>query len=433
VKKSFVALLIGLALIILISPGIVGRLAEKSMDENLDWAATESQEVVVTSQGFDRGWFSSEGQHRVEMRDGELRDLFLIYTDSDDVPALIIDTRMDHGLIPVSSMSRDKGSLLPGLGRAISTLSIETTRGEVVPVPGTIYSAVGLTGELQSNYVLEPGSFDNDGATASWGGIDVVVTTSPSSGDIGFSGDIASFAVDSMTDNLRIGAIEFSGTQQPSPFGLWVGTVDASVDSVEFADTYPATVGPIELRTSSSIDGERINASASLKIERTPVDKLGEADIDFNVRIENADGRALGRIRKRVDGIGLQGDSHPVLVQLETEAQRLVAAGLEFHIDRLNVAWPGGTIVSEIHIVIEESDVDSFSWPAALLSVDASADISMPQDLVEIITAQNPHANAAIGMGFLRKNGDVYEMHAEFKQGLLTVNGAPIPFPLPGL
>ena len=74
-KKSLVFLLLALAVIVLISPAIVGRLAEKSMDENLDWAATESNELTVTSQGFDRGWFSSEGQHRVELRDGELRDI----------------------------------------------------------------------------------------------------------------------------------------------------------------------------------------------------------------------------------------------------------------------------------------------------------------------------------------------------------------------
>ena len=54
----------------MISPGIVGRLAERSLEENLDWAAQESQELVVTSQGYDRGWFSSEGQHRVELKDG---------------------------------------------------------------------------------------------------------------------------------------------------------------------------------------------------------------------------------------------------------------------------------------------------------------------------------------------------------------------------
>ena len=35
----------------------------------------------------------------------------------------------------------------------------------------------------------------------------------------------------------------------------------------------------------------------------------------------------------------------------------------------------------------------------------------------------------AIGMGFLRRNQDVYEMEAAFKDGLLTINGAPMPVP----
>ena len=37
----------------------------------------------------------------------------------------------------------------------------------------------------------------------------------------------------------------------------------------------------------------------------------------------------------------------------------------------------------------------------------------------------------AAGMGFLKKNGDDYEMAAEYRKGLLTVNGAPMPIPIP--
>jgi len=32
----------------MISPGIVGRLAERSMDENLDWAANESGSIELS-------------------------------------------------------------------------------------------------------------------------------------------------------------------------------------------------------------------------------------------------------------------------------------------------------------------------------------------------------------------------------------------------
>ena len=72
VKKSVVIVLVLLAAIVLVSPAIVGRLAERSMDENLSWAASESGAVKVTSEHYDRGWFSSEGQHRIELREGDL-------------------------------------------------------------------------------------------------------------------------------------------------------------------------------------------------------------------------------------------------------------------------------------------------------------------------------------------------------------------------
>jgi uncharacterized protein YdgA (DUF945 family) len=45
----------------------------------------------------------------------------------------------------------------------------------------------------------------------------------------------------------------------------------------------------------------------------------------------------------------------------------------------------------------------------------------------------NPQAHAAIAMGFLRRKGDAYEMAASFENGLLTVNGAPMPLPFPAI
>ena len=73
VRKSIVALLVIAAIVVLISPGIIGRIAEESVDSNLQWAADESQGVVVTSERFDRGWFSSHGRHRIEIHDEEIR------------------------------------------------------------------------------------------------------------------------------------------------------------------------------------------------------------------------------------------------------------------------------------------------------------------------------------------------------------------------
>ncbi len=119
--------------------------------------------------------------------------------------------------------------------------------------------------------------------------------------------------------------------------------------------------------------------------------------------------------------------------QLEADVRNLVAAGLEVHVDEATISLPQGLVESELHVSIGESDTDDFSWPQALLAIDATADLSIAEDLVRLAMAADPEVGGIIGMGFLRKNGDVYELRAEFKKGLLTVNGAPMPIPLTGL
>ena len=198
-KKGVVGVLILLALVVLVSPAIVGRLAEKSMDENLNWAAQESGEVRVTSENFKRGWFSSEGQHRIELQEGDLKTVVQALTGTSDpgsdLPVLVVNTKLDHGLFPVSSMSREQGSLAPGLGSAVSTMRVEFGDGETFDIPGTIYSKVGLGGELLSNYILESGSRQDGESTAFWGSTDIKVETNPKSGEASFNGTVGSLSV----------------------------------------------------------------------------------------------------------------------------------------------------------------------------------------------------------------------------------------------
>ena len=85
---------------------------------------------------------------------------------------------------------------------------------------------------------------------------------------------------------------------------------------------------------------------------------------------------------------------------------------------------------TKIDLKVAEDDPDTFEWTSLLLSTEGSANISIPAPLVDMALAMNPQAGAVVGMGFLLKNGDVYEMDAELKKGLLTINGAPIPIPL---
>ena len=435
-KKGLVFLLLALAIIVLVSPGIVGRLAEESMDENLDWAATESQDISITSLGFDRGWFSSEGQHRVELHDGELRDAMLaIANDSGagDLPVLIIDTRLDHGLVPVASMSRDKGSLVPGLGSAISTLSLEFESGETVDLPGTIYSNVGLTGELQSNFVLEPGSYSHEGETAHWGDTDVLITTSPAANNIGFSGAVESLEFVSLNNDVSLGTIEFKGNQAQTKFGFSVGDAIVTMASLTLPSEYGTdSVGPFEFSAESEIENDQLSGRTKITLDDLPFDDFGRANMTIDATISGVDGAAVGNISRTIDN-GAYANSEEMMLALEGDLKRLLAAGFELRFDQFDIALQQGTVRTKIEVDVAATDVDEFNWIAALLALDVTLELSVPGAVVDLATSIDSQFNAAAGMGFLRKNGAVYEMEAAFQKGLLTVNGAPMPIPIPGI
>lgn len=435
-KKGIVILLLALAVIVLISPAIVGRLAEESMDENLDWAATESNELTITSQGFDRGWFSSEGQHRVELRDGELRDA-LAYMISDygvnQVPDLIIDTHIDHGLVPVASMGRDKGSLAPGLGRAVSTLHLELEDGNVIDLPGTIYSEVGLTGDLASNLVLEAGSFADGDETAHWGAIDVMVTTNPSTSVIGFAGDIEELVLVSPGNEIDVGLISFDGERQQTRFGIAVGDAMLSVESITLPSAWGTdTLGPVMVTSNASVSGDLLSGRSTVRLDDLPFGEVGRANVHLDVSLHDVDGESLGNISRAVDEIDAYTGGDQLMVAIEDDLQQLLAKGLQLRVDQLDVIMQPGTISAQLNVDVAATDTNDFVWTSALLALDATLDVSVPAELYDYAVTIDPQVSMAVGMGFLRRNGDVYEMEAAFRNGLLTVNGAPMPIPLPG-
>ena len=434
-KKGIVILLVVLALAIIVSPGIVGRLAEKSVDDNLNWAAAESGDLVVSSDSFDRGWFSSDGQHRVEIREGNLKAMLLGLgepADDIDLPVLVINTHLDHGLFPVSSMAREKGSLMPGLGSAVSTLSVEFNNGDNVDIPGKIYSKIGLTGELQSSYVLEAGSREENGVTATWGETQVDVTTNPSTGNVVFEGNVGSLSIADGGDLFAVDALTFSGRQAPTKFGFTVGDIKLELDTMSISSNGVQAGGlkRMSVDGNTHLSGDRLSARTFLEMQSQAIPQLGEFTVVADIKLDGADAGAIGALQKSLEAQGANPDPGQMFATVEDDLKRLLASGFELRFDQFDITLPMGTVMSKINFKVAEEDAATFEWTTLLLATEASADISVPQALVEMALQMNPQVGAAVGMGFLQKNGDVYEMKADYKKGLLTINGAPMPIPM---
>jgi uncharacterized protein YdgA (DUF945 family) len=435
VKKTVVAVLIILALVVIVSPGILGRLAEKSVDENLNWAASEQGDVVVNSDKFDRGWFSSEGQHRVEVKGGQLRTMLAELNEDGTPPVLIINTHLDHGLIPFSSLSRENGSLAPGLGSAVSTLSLELGDGSTIEIPGKIYSKVGLGGEVASSYQVQAGSRSDGQKKAAWGTSRIDVTTNPVSGDVSFAGDIRGIQFSDRSESIGIDGLTFSGNQSPTKYGFSIGDMKMELDGMSVSNNgiQAGGIKAMSVDGQTAIDGDRVGGRTTFKMQSQTLPQFGEVTLAGDVSLEGADAEALGKLTKTMNALGPAANQNQAFAAMEGDLKRLLAAGLELRFDQLDVLLPMGTVEMQMNLNVAKEDADTFEWTSLLLGTQGSAQLSVPEALVDMALAMNPQAGAIVGMGFLAKSGDAYKMDARLEKGLLTINGAPIPIPLGGL
>ena len=260
------------------------------------------------------------------------------------------------------------------------------------------------------------------------------MTTNPSSGAVAFEGDIESLAVDTLQETVDIKKIRFSGEQSPTPFGVRSGPLSFSFESIDYGSNMPgAAIGPLTFTSMSRVDGDRLSGHVALLLKNVPFIDMGPAGIAAEIRIENADGRAIGNLKRAMELMQSGAQPDALRTSMETDAQRLLSSGVSLHIDQLDISLPQGLLSMDLNFEHPETDPDQFSWTSALLEMEASANISVPVELMDYITRMNPQANAAIAMGFLRRKGDAYEMQASFEKGLLTVNGAPMPMPFPAM
>jgi uncharacterized protein YdgA (DUF945 family) len=434
-KRWIVFGLITLAVIVLVSPGIVGQLAERNLRNSISWAEDENEDLVVTEERFERGWFTAKGRHRIELD----HDLFGSASGTPgEMAALVIETRIDHGLVPLTSMARDAGSLQPALASTVSVISLDLGHGRVVELPGRLTSRIGLTGATVSRYELEAGSFKDEGVDLEWQGADVRFSIDAAASAASYEGRIEPLRYTGGSEAWSLGAIAFEGEQQRTRYGFSTGDIalrmaDASLDVLIGG---ASGFGSLAFDASSEISDDRLSGVSSLDIEGLVMPELGAIDFGLDVAVNRLDAASVQRIREALDAAGETGEPmdelDSVYPRIEKDLQTLLAAGAELRVDRFVLSLPQGEVTAAMRFDLPASDPGpDFSWPSLLLALTASAEMRVPAALVEMAREANPEqAGALVAMGILKREGDVYVVKGEYAQGLVTVNGAPLPIPL---
>jgi uncharacterized protein YdgA (DUF945 family) len=441
-NRWLVVLLVLLAVVILVSPGIIGRLAEQNMEEGIEWAESESPGVAITTEAFDRGWFTSEGQHRVVLEGGQFQDATESYaaaTGNPELPSLIIDTRIDHGLLPLSSLTRDSGSLVPGLASTISTFQLDPGNGEPVELPGTLVSAVSLSGASDSRFTMESGRYEYEDLLVNWQGADLSIYSDRSSGEMAVHGSIEPFGLTGDDGEVRVGSIQIDADQARSEYGFYVGSTQVSMGEMTVNDNgQQIAFGGMDIAMDSSIEDGRFGGGGTATIGNIGIPGFGDVSMSMDVSMSGVQAEPFGIIISEIRDAQAAPDPdlamQLLLPTIEDELQAMMTAGMEFRFDQLDITLPQGTVQTSIVLDVAETDASGdFSWPAVLLATTANIDLRVPAELFDLATMMNPQAGSLIAMGILQQEGEDYVMKAEYAQGLVSVNGAPIPIPIPGL
>lgn len=438
-KRWPIVLLIAIAVLIFLTPGIVGRLAEKNLDQTLSWLEEENDDIAITSELFDRGWFTSEGRHRVTAKNGALLEVFATTDNAGngEQPSLLIDTRLDHGLVPITSLGREEGSLTPGLASSVSTLHIDNGSGEITDLPGKIYSNIGLTGNTTLHYLMDEGSTTDEGALIRWSGADITVNAEAESRSFSAKGTIKPTSIDSEGVMTEVGAVVFDIVQDRSEYSFGIGSVNFTVDSVAVTSpTQPnAGFGNISIDAASELVGGRVNAVSSIELGEVIMPGLGAMNMFMDVDANGLDADSLEAIVSALRAAQSDGQSgaalDDLLPQVESDLETFVMQGVELDITRFDISLPQGDLLAAINITIPQSDAGaSFAWPSVILATTASVDLTVSASLFEMAQAMYAEADTLLAMGVLKRQGENYEMEVRYASGLLTINGAPMPIPL---
>ncbi len=432
-KRSIIALIIVAALVIFVSPGIVGMLADRAVQAQTERATAETLEVTVKAERFERGWFSSSGTHRVSFNESLLSEdqrMLLEEVLAGPLPDLVIDTHIDHGLLPVSSLGREQGTLKPGLGSAVSTLAFEFPDGRKAALPGAVYSDISLAGDTHSRYELPAG----ENGDVAWGDAKFAVRVKSTASRLEFDGNAERLEITAAGDGRGVNGLAFDGFVSPTPYGFSTGNVDLSIDEIMVRS--PAgpvlPIGPVTLSQSSRVDEGKLNGTLNFDVAGGALSGLGEMSLAGTVRVGEADARSIGRLVDSLDGLPANADPSMVFVYSEQALMDVFAGGLSIDVEQLDLTLPSGVLATKLDLDIPSTDRDGFTWSSLLLAAEMNAEVRIPEAVYAMAALMNPQLDQAIEMGVLVKNGATYELDAVYRKGLLTVNGAPLPIPIDG-
>lgn len=440
-KRTLIIIVVIVLAVGLIAPGLIGVLAQNRHEDQLASAMQASPYIELEPGDFDRGWFSSRGRYRVQLVDGAV-SAPEPGEPAAEFPVLVIDSRLHHGPFALATAFKPGGTLLPVLGTVESKVTVASGNGETrFELPGSVITNVHLDGSGDLRYASGPVEFEEGGERVSWGGADIGASFDSGGTHIEAEGTIESLSAVADDGRFELGAVTFAGHQTLTDYGFHIGESRVQVPRVSFASATDGRMALTELRAHSAVGmpDEFAVVTVEMSLEELHADEWRGGPAVIRLQFDHLDPEALGRLAQFMQNVNAQAEpdaqqAADVMNRGSEHVTALLASGAGFALEEFRVQTPEGEMFARMRLRFPETGTAGAGTAFALLGgLDGDLNLVVPQSLVHAANAANAEAQQYLQMllesGFIRAEDGNYVLEAEYRGGLLTVNG--LPFPLP--
>lgn len=447
-KKFLFFVVLGVFFVLLAAPWLLGSFTERQFERRLDAGAEKQPGIAIVTEEYRRRWLSSDSRHRIVITDpragGALREL-LGGDGFADEPALVIDTRIEHGPLPRG----DDAPLKPGLSRAVSTFSLDPgSASDAVALPGRLVTTTALDGSTHAEFRLQEGSRElpDDDGRIRWEAANIDVDISADGRRIHSRGRIGGFEVtardgdDGGTSRLKIADIEGDSVQTYTANDLPVGPMAVTIGSILIAERgAEVSMQDIRITSDAKVEGELLSGTTELRVARIEGGGPGPVALTLELALQNVHEPSLASLSETARALQQEvaGDPPAETYRLmEADLARLIAAGPVLDLRKLGIELPDGEVRLTTYLALAAGGDPAAPLDARELlgRLTGTAELRVPANVVERVRNIAPRAadqlEMLIATGLLRPDGGDYRLQAEYGNGLMTVNGLPLPIPL---
>lgn len=422
--RKLILLLVAVILaLVLVTPRVVGGLAQREVN---DYVAGFNAEAAtrfgpqITEHSYERGWFDARSSQRIALNAG-----------SDEAPVfLIIDNQVEHGLILNGSGF--------GLAEVHSGFSL-VDEYERVELPLTAVTRIHLNGSASS---LVSGKaidhrFDESGSRLQWDGGELRFDVGSDGTSIAANGNVGRLQFVQEENRFTFGPMRFAGDQKLSEHQFWLGASSMSVDELGLEDPAAGSfqVRKFAFESDVRLDRERLTYELVVDADQiaTPGFDGGSLHIDLELTDFHAEtaARLRDKYAKQTDPVAAP---EPGWAEIEADLLALLAHGGKLDIEKIFFATGSGRLDASAQMVIDQ-DVGAPVLTELLMALRGQLDIVVSKTLLATAAEHNPQLGQATTMlyraGYLLEENEDFVLKAAYSGGLLTINGLPLPVPLP--